>query len=74
MCNNPETTCTWTENVESFSRCVSYYRNGANTVYDWPVLYGPAVIGARCCGVPACTPVSVCTFFCTVTYLLVWQS
>ena len=24
---------------------------------------GPAVIGARCCGVPACTPVNICTLF-----------
>ena len=25
---------------------------------------GPAVIGTRCCCVPACIPVNICTFFC----------
>ena len=35
--------------------------------------FGPAVIGANCFGVPARTPVNICTLFCSVT-LIVWQS
>ena len=34
----------------------------------------PAVIGTPCCGVPVCSPVNICTFFCSFTYLIVWQS
>ena len=42
------------------------------TIFFSDLCLGPAVIGPRCCGVPACTPLNICTLFFVVSLILLF--